>query len=218
MDGQPERGEQGLGPMVVQALGGRRGLVDSGLPAVVFVAVNGLVGAAAGPATALRVAIGAALLIGLATVALRIARRQSVQQAVAGFLGLALAAFLAARSGQARDFFLPGIYLNVAYGVAFLASGAAGRPLVGFAYAAVEGWGSRWWADRSLRRVLTVASIGWALVFAVRAGVQVACYQANRPDLLAASRLLLGGPLTIAAVAATMAYVRRRRPAPQPAA
>jgi hypothetical protein len=132
-----------------------------------------------------------------------------VQQALSGFIGLALAVFFAARSGEARDFFKPGIYINAGYGAVFLGSAIIGRPLVGAIYSAVDGLGDTWRTVRRLRRVFTVATIGWALVFALRAVVQIVFYNADRPDLLAISRLLLGWPLTIAAVAVTVAYVRR---------
>lgn len=201
-----------LGPALVQQLGGKRGLVDSGLPAVVFVGVNAVVDAFATRGTALRVAIAASLLSGLGVIALRLVRKETVQQAVSGFLGLALAVFFAARSGQARDFFKPGIYINAGYGVVFLGSALIGRPLVGAIYAAVEGLGTSWREDGRLRRVFALATIGWAGVFGLRAVVQTLFYNANRPDLLAVSRLLLGWPLTILAVAATVWFVRRSHP------
>ena len=202
-------GQKPIGPALVESLGGKRGLLDSGLPAVVFVFVNAVVQAFAARRTALDVAIAAAVLCGVAVIALRLRRREPVQQAVSGFLGLAIAVFFAARSGQARDFFKPGIYINAAYGAVFLGSALIGRPLVGAIYGAVDGLGSTWRDDRRLRRVFSAATVGWAAVFAVRAVVQTVFYNADRPDLLAISRLLLGWPLTIAAVAATVAFVRR---------
>jgi len=202
-------GERPIGPALVESLGGKRGLVDSGLPAVVFVFVNAVVDAFAARSTALHVAIAAAVVCGLAIVGLRLQRKETVQQAVSGFLGLAIAVFFAARSGQARDFFKPGIYINAAYGAVFLGSVVIGRPLVGAIYSAIDGLGSSWRRDRRLRGVFSVATVGWALVFAVRAVVQTIFYNADRPDLLAVSRLLLGWPLTIGAVAATVAFVRR---------
>lgn len=202
-------GEKPLGPALVEQLGGKRGLVDSGLPAVVFVGVNAIVDAFASRSTALRTAIVAAVVTGLAIVVLRLVRKETVQQAVSGFLGLALAVFFAARSGEARDFFKPGIYINVAYGAVFLGSALIGRPLVGAIYGAVDGLGDTWRTVTRLRRVFTVATVGWAMVFALRAVVQITFYNADRPDLLAISRLLLGWPLTIGAVALTVAYVRR---------
>jgi hypothetical protein len=202
-------GDKPLGPALVESLGGKRGLVDSGLPAVVFVGVNAVVDAFAARSTALHVAIAAAVACGLGVVVLRLVRRETVQQAVSGFLGLAIAVFFAARSGQARDFFKPGIYINAAYGAVFLASVFVRRPLVGAIYGAVDGLGSAWRTDRRLLRVFSVATVGWALVFGLRAVVQTIFYNADRPDLLAVSKLLLGWPLTIAAVAATIAFVRR---------
>ncbi|GAC1440988.1 MAG: DUF3159 domain-containing protein [Mycobacteriales bacterium] len=205
-------GQKPIGPALVASLGGKRGLLDSGLPAAVFVFVNAVVDAFAGRRTGLHVAIAAAVLSGLAVIAVRLRRRETVQQAVSGFLGLAIAVFFAARSGQARDFFKPGIYINGAYGAVFLGSALIGRPLVGAIYGTIDGLGSSWREDRRLRRVFSAATVGWAAVFALRAVVQTIFYNADRPDLLAISRLLLGWPLTIAAVAATVAFVRRSHP------
>jgi hypothetical protein len=205
-------------PALVEALGGKRGLFDSGLPAVVFVFVNSFVTALSDRSTGLRAALVAAVLSGLAVVVLRVLRKEPLQQAVSGFLGLGLAVFFAARSGEARGFFLPGIWINVAYGTVFLLSALIGRPLVGAIYAAVDGTVQRWREDAGLRRVFAYASIGWALVFGSRAAVQGTLYVMDRPGLLAAARLLMGWPLTIAAVALTVAGVKRARARLTPAA
>jgi hypothetical protein len=160
---------------------------------------------------ALRAALVAAVVTGLGVVVLRVARKEPLQQAVSGFLGLGIAVFLAARSGEARDFFLPGIFINLGYAVLFLGSTLIGRPLVGVIYSAVEGLGSRWRKDRVLRRAFTVATIGWSVVFLSRAVVQTTFYNLDRTGWLATTKLLMGWPLTILAVAATVAYVKRAR-------
>ena len=196
---------------MVEALGGKRGLVDSGLPAVVFVFVNSIAQALTDREPALRAALVAAVLSGVAIVVLRLVRKEPLQQAVSGFLGLGLAVFFAARSGEARGFFLPGIWINVAYGAVFLVSAVVAHPIVGYVYAAVDGSGGSWRSDPRLRRVFALASFGWALVFASRAAVQGTLYVMDRPGLLAAARLIMGWPLTIAAVALTMAGVKRAR-------
>ena len=198
-------------PALVEALGGKRGLVDSGLPAVVFVLVNSVGQALSSREPALRAALVAAVVTGLAIVVLRLLRKEPLQQAVSGFLGLGLAVFFAARSGEARGFFLPGIWINIAYGTAFLLSAVVGRPLVGFIYAAVGGVATTWREDPRLRRIFAWASLGWALVFGSRAVVQGTLYLLDRPGLLAVARLLMGWPLTIAAVALTVALVKRSR-------
>ena len=196
---------------MIEALGGKRGLVDSGLPAVVFVFVNSVVQAFTSRDVALKSAIIAAVVSGVGIVVLRLVRRETLQQAISGLFGLGIAVFFAARSGEARGFFLPGIFINIGYGAVFLGSALIGRPVVGAIYAAVDGMDKRWREDRALRRMFAFASVGWALVFASRAVVQSWLYVADRPGLLAASKLLMGWPLTIAAVALTIAYVKQAR-------
>lgn len=204
-------GEPAAKPALVEALGGKRGLIDSGLPAVVFVLVNSVVQAFSSRDAALNAAIWSAVGVGVLVVLLRLVRKETLQQAVSGFIGLAIAVFFARRSGEARGFFLPGIFINIAYGLVFLGSALIRRPLVGAIYAAVDGLDTRWREDPRLRRVFAVATVGWSLVFASRAVVQGVLYAMDRPGLLAAARLLMGWPLTIAAVALTVAYVKRAR-------
>jgi hypothetical protein len=204
-------GEPSAKPALVDALGGKRGLFDSGLPAVLFVFVNSVVAVFAARDAALRAALISALVCGAGIVVLRLLRKETVQQAVSGFLGLGIAVFFAARSGEARGFFLPGIYINIAYGSAFLLSALIGRPIVGAIYAAVDGLDKRWREEPRLRRIFAVATVGWSLVFAVRAVVQGVLYSMDALGALAAARLLMGWPLTIAAVALTVAYVSRAR-------
>lgn len=185
---------------LVQQMGGVRGLVDSGLPALVFVTVNILVGL--GPAVA------SAVVSGVAVFLLRLARRESVQHAVSGFLGLALAAFIAQRTGRAEGFFLPGIVMNCVYATGLLASVALRRPLVGIAVAAFEGRGSDWRLDDAARRVYARATIGWAVYFLVRAAVALALFDAGSPVGLLVLRLT-GVPMMVLAVVVTVAYTRR---------
>jgi hypothetical protein len=201
-------GQHRLRPGIARYIGGRRGFVDGALPPVGFVAVNAVAGAFMARPDALRAAIATAIVTGLALVALRLARREPLQQAVRGLVGLAIAAVFAARTGEARDFFLPGIYVDALYGVAFAASAVVGRPAIGYLYGTLFGAGASWRRDRRLRRVLVVATYGWSLVFVVRTAVQAALYRADQPELLALAKVVLGWPLTAVAIAATLAAVR----------
>ena len=60
-----------------------------------------------------------------------------------------------------------------------------------------------------LRRTLTVATVGWSLVFALRSGGQAYLYLADQPALLAVGKLVLGWPLTVLAVVLTVAAIGR---------
>jgi Protein of unknown function (DUF3159) len=189
------------------ALGGRRGLIDGALPPIVFVAVNAIAGMR-DVVHALHVAVAAAAVTSLLVLAHRARRRESVKGGLRGLAGLAVAVAFAAWTGQARDFFLPGIYVDAAYGVAFAASAVVGRPVVGYIYASLFRAGPSWRGDRRLRRVLAAATYGWSLIFVLRTAVQAALYRADQPELLALAKLALGWPLTAVAVAATLAAVR----------
>ena len=195
----PESAERSA---LIEQMGGVRGLVDSGLPALIFVTVNVLAG--------LRPAVVSAVVCGVGVLVLRLVRRQSVQHAVSGFLGLALAAFIAARTGRAEGFFLPGIVMNFVYATALVASVAVRRPLVGLAAAALEGRPPTWREDDAVRRVYARATIGWAVYFVVRAVISLALYDAGTAVGLLLFKLS-GTPTMILAVVATVAYTRRAR-------
>jgi hypothetical protein len=109
--------------LVLEQLGGWRGMLDATLPTVAFIVAN----AVDGLRTGIWAALGAAVLVFL----LRLVRRESVQQAVSGLVGVGIAVAIAAASGQARDFFVVGILRNAAVGAVLLASIAFRRPLVG---------------------------------------------------------------------------------------
>lgn len=193
---------------VLDLVGGPRGAVDGGLPPLVFVAANALVGAYATRTTALASAIAAAFAAGLGIVVLRLVGRETLKQALAGLAGLAIAVFFAVRAGEARGFFLPGIYVDAAYAIVFAASAALGRPLIGTIYGLLFGQ-PEWRIDARLRRLFTIATVGWSAVYALRAGVQTFLYREDLPGLLAVGKLVLGWPLTVLAVVLTLAAVRR---------
>jgi hypothetical protein len=109
--------------LVLDQLGGWRGMVDATLPTVAFIVANSLGG--------LRTGIWSALGVALLIFVLRLVRRESVQQAVSGLFAVGIAVAIAAASGQARDFFVLGIVRNAAIGIVLLGSIAFRRPLVG---------------------------------------------------------------------------------------
>src|SRR3954447_17475718 len=100
--------------MVLDQLGGWRGMVDASLPTIAFIVANSVGG--------LTVGIWAAVASAVLVFVLRLARRESVQQGMRGLFGVAGAVGIAARSGEARDFFVLGILRNAAIGVVLLAS------------------------------------------------------------------------------------------------
>jgi len=109
--------------LVLEQLGGWRGMLDATLPTLAFIVANSISGLRIG----IWAALGAALLVFL----LRLVRRESVQQAVSGLFAVGIAVAIAAATGQARDFYVPGILRNAGLGVLLLGSVVLRRPLVG---------------------------------------------------------------------------------------
>ncbi|SCX57062.1 Protein of unknown function [Klenkia marina] len=111
--------------LVLDSLGGWRGMVDVSLPTIAFVVANSLGGLTAG----IWAALGAAVLV----FGLRLVRKETVQQAVSGLIGVAIAVAIARASGEARDFFVLGLVRNAGLGVVLLGSVLVRWPLVGVA-------------------------------------------------------------------------------------
>jgi hypothetical protein len=194
------------------SIGGWQGMLVAGLPAVVFVIVNAT--------TSLRPAIIAAIGTGVALTTYRLIRKQSVQQAISGLFGVLIAAFIAARTGQARGYFLFGIWQSFVYSVPFVLSVLVRRPLVGLAYEFLDPTPGAdetpWHRRRGLLVAYTVATLIGAALFLARGGVQLALYGENATGWLAFARIAMGYPLFIVAVGAGWWIVRRARTAAAP--
>jgi hypothetical protein len=98
-------------------------MVDATLPTIAFVVANAVDGLSAG--------VWAALVTALVVFALRLVRRESVQQAVSGLFAVGVAVAIAAASGEARVFFAFGILRNAVLAVVLLGSVPVRWPLVG---------------------------------------------------------------------------------------
>lgn len=165
----PERTTAPPASAFVAAVGGVRGLLDSGIPATVFVLVRVLSGS-------LSAAVVVALASGLALGALRRARGEPLQQVGSGFLGLLIAVGFALITGKGKGFFLPGIVLVAGSGVLFVVSLVLRKPAVGIALEAYDAKYAGWRDHPGLRRAVTLATAVWAGSFFLRAGVATWVY------------------------------------------
>jgi hypothetical protein len=188
---------------VISQIGGWRGMAESAVPVLVFIVVN--------MAAGLRPAIWASVSSALAIALWRLARRQSPRQALNGLFGVGLAAFLAARTGKAEAFYLPGILLGLVYSVAFVGSALARWPLIGVVWGFLTGHGTGWRTDRRLLRLFTWLTVMWGAVWAIRIGIQAGMYLAGASaTALGVARLALGYPVLIGLVVVTIWVVRRQ--------
>ncbi|HEV2779124.1 MAG TPA: DUF3159 domain-containing protein [Actinophytocola sp.] len=186
---------------LLQEMGGISGLIYSSVPVLVFVLVNSIFSLQ----PAIWSAVGSALLITV----IRIVRKQPLQPAISGFFGVAIAAFIAYRTGSAKGFFLFGIWASLVYGSVFTLSVLVRWPLVGVIWGLLNGHGQRWRADRKAMIAYDLATLAWAAVFAARFIVQRWLYDEDQTGWLAFARIAMGYPLTAVALLVTIWAVRR---------
>ncbi|QGN50048.1 DUF3159 domain-containing protein [Micromonospora sp. WMMC415] len=211
--GQHRAAQPGAGPdeeeplptiaeQMADQLGGWRGLLESSIPVVVFVVAN-IVGD-------LRPAVIASVAVAVAIAALRLAQRRPIRHAVNGLFGIAIGAAIAWRTGDERDFYLPGILYGIGYGVALLVSAAIRQPLVGWIWSVLVAKGrSDWRQDPRLVRTFTGLTVLWGVVWLAKVGVQAGLYLAQQDTALGVARLVLGYPPYVLLLLITVWTVRR---------
>jgi hypothetical protein len=176
-----------------RAIGGWRGLIDSGVPTLVFI-IGYLFWSENLPRAVL-----AAVLAGVVIAVIRIVRRDPLTQIFAGFIGLAIAAGFSAWTGKAENFFLPGLLTNLAYGTAFLISILVRWPILGIALGYFSGTGTSWRNEPKLRRAASAASWIWVALFFGRLLVQLPFFLAGDVGSLGVIKIVMGWPLFLAA-------------------
>ena len=191
------------------ALGGKLGMTESGLPSLVFIVIYTVNGQVLPPA--LWGALGTAAVLSV----LRIVRRSSIQYALAGTFGVALSAFIASRTGNAANFYLPGLLLQAGYAIAYLGSIVVGWPLIGVVLGPLLGEGLTWRDDPDRKRAYTQVSWIWFGMFAVRLAAQLPLYFLSMTVALGWVKLAMGWPL-FALVLWVSYLILRKAPPPRP--
>lgn len=188
-------------PTVLDQLGGVSGLISSTIPVVVFVPANALSGLTAATIAAL---VAAGVITGV-----RLLRHKGLAPALSGFLGVAICVFIAHRVGDAKGYFLFGIWTSLAYAGVLLASILVRWPLIGVVWNYATGAGVAWRRNRRTLIAYDVATAFWTLVFAGRYLAQSSLYDSGDTGWLALARIAMGWPLTVLAVVVTVLLVRR---------
>ena len=191
-------------------LGGWRGMVEAAIPIAVFLLVNMV--------WELQPALVVSAVFAVALAIVRLAQRRPVRYAVNGLLGIGLGAALAWRSGEARDFYLPGIWISYGYAAAMVGSVMVRHPLVGWLWSVMfTGGAAQWRKDPLLMRTLTWLTVVWALVWVTKVTAQLGLYLADMEHALGVARILLGAPvfaLMLALTIWTVQRVQKSRPGP----
>jgi hypothetical protein len=185
---------------MMDQLGGVAGLIYSSIPVLVFVGTERLLGLA----VAAGAAIGSAVLI----LVWRIVRRESLQPAVSGLIGVAVCVLIAYLLGESKGYFLLGIWTSLLWAAVFGVSIVIRRPVVGYIWSWLHGHDRAWRTVRRAVYAFDIATLTWVVVFAARFVVQRVLYDTNHEGWLVVARIAMGWPLAAAAALVTFLAIK----------
>ncbi|MFP7760557.1 DUF3159 domain-containing protein [Marisediminicola sp. LYQ134] len=185
--GQVAPGEIPTASSLLSAVGGVRGLAETILPPLAFLVLYTLTGE-------LVLSVTIPVVVAVVFVLARLLTKTPVTGALAGVAGVAISAVVALSTGRPEDNFLPGLIINAVSLTAILISIIVRYPFIGLVVGILANEGLEWRKDRAKRRVLTLTTVLWAGLFAVRLGAQLPLYLAGEVELLATVKLILGVP------------------------
>jgi hypothetical protein len=181
-----------------RSVAGKVGLLDTILPPILFLLLNGLAGFNA----AMIGALGLSTLIAL----LRLRRRQSLLYALAGLGSVGLAIALALLLGRSEGFFLPGI-VNSGLTVALaLVSLLIRKPMVAWTSYLARRWPLDWYWHERVRPAYTEVTAVWLIYFAAKLFWQVTLFQGGAVDTLTLFNTLTGWPATVVLLIVSYLY------------
>ncbi|MBI3428706.1 MAG: DUF3159 domain-containing protein [Actinobacteria bacterium] len=177
---------------IINALGGKRGILDSGLPSLVFlIAYNVL--------HDLRGSLYAAVITSALLTLIRLIRRDTLQHVITGFVGVAFSALVARKTGNAVDFYLPGLIINVVYGAVYAIFNLIGLPILGLLLGPILGENLAWRKVPERKRAYIRAGWLWVALFLSRLIVQYPLYRSGNVNALGTARLVMGYPFFLLA-------------------
>ncbi|MEU8318208.1 DUF3159 domain-containing protein [Nonomuraea sp. NPDC048881] len=200
--------ESAVRAQLAKAFGGVRGIIEAAVPTIAFT-VSWIVTEDLKTSLIVSISLSVVLLL------VRVVQRSTPQFVINSLIGIAIGAFFASRTGNAKDYFLPGILWNGAYSLGMLVSIVTRWPVVGFLIGSVTNDPVGWHKDAGVVRLCT--RLTWLLMVpcVVRVAVQGPVYLFGGGDeavaALGFAKIVMGWPLQVAALAAMLWLLGRGR-------
>ena len=186
---------------VMAAFGGKKGLLDAGFPALVFLISFNIT-------KDLWNSLIASVIISALLTIIRLIKKDTIQHAISGLIGTLIAAWFANRTGNPSDVFVPKLLTNLGYGIVYLITTLAGWPILGLMLGPILGENLHWRKDPARKAAYVRASWLWVGMFFLRLVVQYPIYLSDNLNLLGAVNLAMGYPLFIATAYGTWMILR----------
>lgn len=155
---------------LLEAFGGVRGMVETVLPGLLFVTIFTI-------NKDLHWSAIAALAVALVLVAVRLIMRDTVKHAFSGVFGVAFGVVFAMMTGNAKDFYLPGMLYTLGLGLAYIVTTLAGVPLIGLILGPVFkenlSWRTR---NPGRKKAYAKASWAWGLILLAKCAILFPLY------------------------------------------
>ena len=153
-----------------EAFGGVRGMVETVVPGLLFVTIFTI-------NKDLHMSAIAALAVSLVLVVVRLVMKDTVKHAFSGVFGVAFGVVFAMMTGNAKDFYLPGMLYTLGLAVAYIVTTLCGVPLIGLILGPVFkenlSWRTR---NPGRKKAYAKASWAWGLILLAKCAVQFPMY------------------------------------------
>jgi len=153
-----------------EAFGGLRGMIETVVPGLLFVTIYTI-------NKDLRASAIAALGVSVLLVVVRLVMKDTVKHAFSGVFGVAFGVAFAMMTGNAKNFYLPGMLYTLGLSLAYIISTLAGMPLLGLILGPVFkenlSWRTR---NPGRKKAYTKASWAWGLILLAKCAILFPLY------------------------------------------
>lgn len=153
-----------------EAFGGVRGMVETVLPGLLFVSIFTV-------NKDLHMSAIAALAVSLVLVVVRLVMKDTVKHAFSGVFGVAFGVVFAMMTGNAKDFYLPGMLYTLGLALAYIVTTLCGVPLIGLILGPVFkenlSWRTR---NPGRKKAYAKASWAWGLILLAKCAILFPLY------------------------------------------
>jgi uncharacterized protein DUF3159 len=153
-----------------EAFGGLRGMIETVVPGLLFVTIYTI-------NKDLRASAIAALGVSVLLVVVRLVMKDTVKHAFSGVFGVAFGVAFAMMTGNAKNFYLPGMLYTLGLSLAYIISTLAGMPLLGLILGPVFkenlSWRTR---NPGRKKAYAKASWAWGLILLAKCAILFPLY------------------------------------------
>jgi hypothetical protein len=187
---------------IISHFGGVQGLIDSGVPSLVFLLAFDIT-------KSLDKSIIYSLIPAVLLTLFRIIKKDTLQHAFSGLIGVLICALFAHFSHKATGYYLPSVLKDAGFTLLYAITTLVGWPLIGVMLGPILGENMEWRKDPARKKTYQQASWLWCGLFAFRLAILYPLYLSKNVNSLGVATLLLGYPPFFLVVWMTWIIIRK---------